>query len=51
VYRVGSHVIQPTHHRIVIPDHNPRLGTFSSILRAIARQKGIARDEILAELK
>ena len=55
VHQVGSHIIletaQPTHHRIAIPDHHPlRLGTLSSILRAVAKPKGVPRDEILADL-
>ena len=55
VHQVGSHIIletaQPTHHRIAIPDHHPlRLGTFSSILRAVAQHKGVQRDEIIADL-
>ena len=55
VHQVGSHMIletsQPTHHRIAIPDHHPlRLGTFSSILRAVARHKGVQRDAIIADL-
>jgi len=53
--QVGSHIILettlPTHHRIAIPDHHPlRLGTFNSILRAVARHKGIQRDAIAADL-
>jgi predicted RNA binding protein YcfA (HicA-like mRNA interferase family) len=55
VHQVGSHIIletaQPTHHRIAIPDHHPlRLGTFNSILRAVARHKGVQRDEIIVDL-
>jgi len=55
VHQVGSHFILettlPTHHRIAIPDHHPlRLGTFNSILRAVARHKGIQRDAIAADL-
>jgi predicted RNA binding protein YcfA (HicA-like mRNA interferase family) len=55
VHQVGSHIIletaQPTHHRIAIPNHHPlRLGTFSSILRAVAQHKGVPRDEIIADL-
>lgn len=55
VHQIGSHIIleteEPTHHRIAIPNHHPlRLGTFSSILRAVAQHKGIQRDVIIADL-
>ncbi len=55
VHEVGSHIILeafiPTHQRIAIPDHDPlRLGTFSSILRTVARHKGVPRDTIIADL-
>jgi predicted RNA binding protein YcfA (HicA-like mRNA interferase family) len=55
VHQVGSHIIletsDPKHQRIAIPDHHPlRLGTFSSILRAVAQHKGVARDAIIANL-
>jgi predicted RNA binding protein YcfA (HicA-like mRNA interferase family) len=55
VHQVGSHIIleteDPTHQRIVVPDHSPlRLGTFASILRAIARHKGVPRDSIIETL-
>jgi predicted RNA binding protein YcfA (HicA-like mRNA interferase family) len=55
VHQVGSHIIletsEPAHQRIAIPDHHPlRIGTFSSILRAVARHKGVSRDEIVASL-
>ena len=55
VHQVGSHIIletsEPNHQRIAIPDHNPlRLGTLHSILRAVARHKGVERDAILAGL-
>ena len=55
VHQVGSHIIletsEPAHQRIAIPDHHPlRLGTFSSILRAVARRKGVPRDEIIGSL-
>jgi predicted RNA binding protein YcfA (HicA-like mRNA interferase family) len=55
VHQVGSHMIletsEPAHHRIAIPDHHClRLGTLSSILRAVARHKGIPRDAIIADL-
>ena len=43
VHQAGSHIIletsDPAHQRIAIPDHHPLwLGTFSSILRAVARR-------------
>jgi predicted RNA binding protein YcfA (HicA-like mRNA interferase family) len=55
VHQVGSHIIletaEPAHHRIAIPDHHSlRLGTFSSILRAVAQHKGVQRDAIIADL-
>jgi predicted RNA binding protein YcfA (HicA-like mRNA interferase family) len=55
VHQVGSHIIletsQPAHHRIAIPDHPAlRLGTFNSILRAVAQHKGVQRDAIIADL-
>lgn len=54
VHQVGSHIIletsAPTHHRIS-PDHHPlRLGTFSSIFRAVAGHKGVPREAIIADL-
>jgi predicted RNA binding protein YcfA (HicA-like mRNA interferase family) len=54
-HQVGSHIIlqtsEPTHQRIAIPDHQPlRLGTFSSILRTVARHKGVPRDAIIGSL-
>lgn len=55
VHQVGSHIIletsEPAHQRIAIPDHHPlRLGTFISILRTVARHKGVPRDAIIASL-
>ena len=55
VHQAGSHIIletgEPTQHRIAIPDHHAlRLGTFSSILRAVAQHKGVQRDVIIADL-
>jgi hypothetical protein len=42
---------EPGHQRIAIPQHNPlRLGTFASLLRMIARHKGVTRDAIIATL-
>ena len=55
VHQVGSHIIlqssEPFHKRIVVSDHDPlRLGTFVSILRSVARHKGVTRDAIIATL-
>jgi predicted RNA binding protein YcfA (HicA-like mRNA interferase family) len=55
VHQVGSHMVleteQPGHQRIAIPDHHSlRLGTFLSLLRMIARHKGVTRDAIIATL-
>jgi predicted RNA binding protein YcfA (HicA-like mRNA interferase family) len=55
VHQAGSHIIletsQPAHQRIAIPDHHPlRLGTFSSILRTVARHKSVSREAIIASL-
>jgi len=55
VHQVGSHIIletsEPDHQRIAIPDHHElRLGTFVSILRAVARHKGVTRDAIIDTL-
>lgn len=52
VNQEGSHIILqtevPQHHRIAIPDHDQlRLGTLNAILSAVARVKGISKDEIL----
>ena len=55
VHQVGSHIVletsEPSHQRIAIPDHHPvRLGTRISILRTVARHKGVTRDDIIASL-
>jgi predicted RNA binding protein YcfA (HicA-like mRNA interferase family) len=55
VHQAGSHIIletsEPAHQRIAIPDHHPlRLGTLNSILRTVARHKGVPRDAIIATL-
>lgn len=55
VHRVGSHVVleteEPAHQRLAVPDHKAlRVGTLNGILRAIARHKGVSREEILASL-
>ena len=55
IHQVGSHIVletsEPSHQRIAVPNHDPlRLGTFISILSAVARHKGIRRDAIVATL-
>jgi len=55
VHQVGSHIVletsEPAHQRIVIPAHHPiRLGTLTSILRSVARHKGVTRDDIISSL-
>ena len=52
VNQEGSHVILqtevPQHHRISVPDHNPlRIGTLNAILNAVARAKGISKEDVL----
>jgi predicted RNA binding protein YcfA (HicA-like mRNA interferase family) len=56
VHQVGSHIIletsEPSHQRLAIPDHEDlRIGTFSSILRAVAGHKGVLREAILQSLR
>ena len=50
--QVGSHIVleteSPTHQRISIPEHKSvKIGTLTSILRAVAAHKGVTREEIL----
>ncbi|MBI3935074.1 MAG: type II toxin-antitoxin system HicA family toxin [Acidobacteria bacterium] len=52
VHQVGSHTIlqtqEPSPHRIVIPAHPAlRVGTLNGILRAVARHKGVEKQDIL----
>jgi predicted RNA binding protein YcfA (HicA-like mRNA interferase family) len=56
VHQQGSHIIlqteQPTHHRLAIPDHAVlRIGTLSSILRAVSQLKGVERDTLLKSFR
>ncbi|HEV8543527.1 MAG TPA: type II toxin-antitoxin system HicA family toxin [Verrucomicrobiae bacterium] len=49
----GSHIIlqteTPSRQRISVPGHSPiRVGTLNSILRMVARHKGVQKHEILA---
>jgi predicted RNA binding protein YcfA (HicA-like mRNA interferase family) len=55
VNQAGSHIIlqtdTPTSHRISVPDHDAlRVGTLNAILRAVAKAKGVSREEIAARL-
>ncbi|TAM80566.1 MAG: addiction module toxin, HicA family [Acidobacteria bacterium] len=52
VHQEGSHIVletaEPSHQRIVVPAHRQlRIGTLSTILRLVARHKGVERDAIL----
>lgn len=54
-HQCGSHVVletdSPLRQRIVVPNHKSlRVGTLSGILRAVARHKGVGRDDLLASL-
>jgi predicted RNA binding protein YcfA (HicA-like mRNA interferase family) len=55
VHQSGSHIVieteEPAHQRIAVPAHHAiRVGTFNSILRAVATHKGVTREEILSTL-
>jgi predicted RNA binding protein YcfA (HicA-like mRNA interferase family) len=55
VHQSGSHIIveteDPSHQRVAVPDHDAiRVGTFNSILRAVATHKGVTREAIVATL-
>jgi predicted RNA binding protein YcfA (HicA-like mRNA interferase family) len=55
IHQTGSHVIletaEPFHQRIAIPDHRSlRIGTLNSILRAVAKHKGVRREKILTSV-
>ncbi|HMP82245.1 MAG TPA: type II toxin-antitoxin system HicA family toxin [Verrucomicrobiota bacterium] len=56
VNQEGSHIIlqteSPSRQRIPVPDHNPvRLGTLNSILRLIARHKGVEKEDVLSRFR
>ena len=56
VHRVGSHVTletdQPSRQRVVVPAHPQlRVGTLAAILAAVARHKGVTRDDVLQGLR
>lgn len=53
--QTGSHLrltrVEKDEHHITIPAHNPlKVGTLSAILRAVERELGKPRDELLKEL-
>ncbi len=55
VNQVGSHIVlqtdAPVPHRISVPDHDAlRIGTLNAILRAVAKAKGVSREELIAKL-
>ncbi len=55
VHQSGSHIVlqteDPSHQRIVVPDHKSlRIGTLSSILRAVSEHKSVTRQAILDTL-
>ena len=55
VHQSGSHLVlvteKPSRQRIAVPAHSSlRVGTFSSILRAVASHKRVAREDIIATL-
>lgn len=55
IHQKGSHIILetnfPHHHRLCVPNHNPiRVGTLNSILGAVARHKGINKQDIINSL-
>ena len=56
VHQVGSHITletdEPSRHRIVVPDHAVlRIGTLAALLKAVARHKGVSRDELVNGLR
>jgi predicted RNA binding protein YcfA (HicA-like mRNA interferase family) len=55
VHQQGSHIVletnEPTHQRIAVPAHRTlRVGTLNAILRSVARNKRVDRQEILNSL-
>ena len=55
IHRQGSHIVlqteTPSHHRIAVPAHSDlRVGTLNAILRAVARHKGVERQDLLKSL-
>jgi predicted RNA binding protein YcfA (HicA-like mRNA interferase family) len=55
VHQSGSHIIietdEPSQQRIAVPNHvTLRIGTFHSILKAVASHKGVSREAVLEAL-
>ncbi len=55
VNQVGSHIVlqtdTPIAHRVSVPDHDSlRIGTLNAILRAVAKAKGVSREDVVAKL-
>ena len=55
IHQQGSHIVleteTPTPHRVAVPAHRTlRVGTLNAILRAVARHKGIERQDLLRSL-
>ena len=54
-HQKGSHVIletiKPRSGHITVPNHNPiRIGTLNGILREVAEQKGVSKQDVLETL-
>jgi len=52
----GSHITlqteQPGHHRTAVPAHKSlRVGTLNAILRAVARHKGVTKEDVLKSVR
>jgi predicted RNA binding protein YcfA (HicA-like mRNA interferase family) len=55
IHQQGSHIVlqteTPSHHRIAVPAHSElRVGTLNTILRTVARHKGVERRDLLTLL-
>jgi predicted RNA binding protein YcfA (HicA-like mRNA interferase family) len=55
VHQQGSHIVletsDPSPHRIAVPAHRAlRVGTLTSIVRAVSRHKGVSRQDIIDSL-
>lgn len=51
----GSHIVLATNvpagFSVTVPDHSPvRVGTLNAILRTVAQQKGVTKEEVAATL-